>query len=193
MSEFEDIWFSADYHLGHKNIIKHDNRPYSDVEEMDTAIIANHNSVVKPSDKFYFAGDLTWAKRRADIENYLSQLQGQLFFIKGNHDYKETIRAYEKYGVYLGEKKRIQIDGLDIILDHFANRVWNKSHHGSLHFYGHSHGSLEAEPWGKSIDIGITNAARILGEWRPFNYHTELKPIMDQRTIKFVDHHTERL
>jgi calcineurin-like phosphoesterase family protein len=32
-------------------------------------------------------------------------------------------------------------------------RVWPKSHYGTWHLFGHSHGCLE--PWGKSFDVGV--------------------------------------
>jgi hypothetical protein len=34
------IWFTADTHLGHKNIIRHCARPFGSIEEMDASLIA---------------------------------------------------------------------------------------------------------------------------------------------------------
>jgi calcineurin-like phosphoesterase family protein len=31
--------------------------------------------------------------------------------------------------------------------------VWNASHHGALHFYGHSHGNLPGDS--QSLDVGV--------------------------------------
>jgi len=39
-------WFTADLHLGHRNIIEYCNRPFADVDEMNRALIANWNQVV---------------------------------------------------------------------------------------------------------------------------------------------------
>ena len=57
--------------------------------------------------------------------------------------------------------------------------------------YGHSHDSLEYEAWGKSMDVGVDAAFRILGQYRPFSYE-EIKAIMDKRDIKVLDHHKMR-
>ena len=35
------IYYTADPHLGHQNIIHHCNRPFADVEEMNEVIIGN--------------------------------------------------------------------------------------------------------------------------------------------------------
>jgi len=32
------VWFTADFHLGHFNIIRYCHRPFASVEEMDNAI-----------------------------------------------------------------------------------------------------------------------------------------------------------
>ena len=51
-----NIWFTADFHLGHKNIIRYCNRPFDTVEEMNRTIIERLNSLVKTNDILYFLG-----------------------------------------------------------------------------------------------------------------------------------------
>ncbi len=42
-------------------------------------------------------------------------------------------------------------------------RVWNRAHHGALHFFGHSHGSLPGDR--QSCDVGIDNPASGYAPW----------------------------
>jgi calcineurin-like phosphoesterase family protein len=48
------------------------------------------------------------------------------------------------------------IDGstsYDVTLNHYAQLVWNKSHRGALHFWGHSHGGIKGHTQG--CDVGV--------------------------------------
>jgi calcineurin-like phosphoesterase family protein len=45
-----DTWFTADFHLGHVNIIRYCSRPFPTVEEMDQAIVERLNASVKRND-----------------------------------------------------------------------------------------------------------------------------------------------
>lgn len=173
-------FFSSDFHLDHKNVIKYDNRPFADIIDMNDEIITNHNQIVKPNDNFYFLGDFCFSNR---TEHFLRQLNGNLFFIKGNHDKHDTIKLYQKYGTYLGEQKRIKIGEQEIILNHYAMRVWDKSHHGAWHLYGHSHGSLPDNPNSLSFDIGCMNF-----DYKPLEFE-QIKQIMSKKTFKPIDHH----
>jgi len=178
-------YFSSDYHLGHKNVIKYDGRPFKDVSHMDEEIINNHNEVVDPEDDFYFLGDLSFNRRAT--ESYLQRLNGNKFFIGGNHDYSDTIKLYEKYGTYLGNLAEIDVAGQRIVICHYSMRVWNKSHHGAWHLYGHSHHSLPDDPHALSIDVGINGKGY---NYRPLSFR-QIKAIMAKKDYKPKDHHGE--
>lgn len=174
-------YFSSDWHLDHKNVIKYDNRPFKSVDEMNETIIVNYNNIVKPEDDFYFLGDFSFNVKK--MENHLSRLNGNLFFIKGNHDGKEHINLYKKYGIFLGEQKEIKVNNQSIILNHYSMKVWNKSHHGTWHLYGHSHGSLPDDKNSLSFDAGC-----MLFDYKPIEFE-QVQKIMSKKEFKPIDHH----
>lgn len=174
-------FFSSDYHLSHGNVIKYDNRPFKNIDEMNETIITNHNEIVRDDDDLYFLGDFCFNFR--DAEELMKQFKGNLFFIKGNHDKKDMIKLYQKYGTYLGEQKMIKVNEQEIVLNHYAMRVWNKSHHGVWHLYGHSHGSLPDDSNSLSFDVGC-----MLYDYKPLEFQ-QVKDIMSKKTYKPKDHH----
>jgi calcineurin-like phosphoesterase family protein len=156
---------------------------------MNHVIIESYNKVVNDNDDFYFLGDFSLGHPK--IMTYaLNEMKGNKFFIRGNHDKKEHIKAYMKYGTYLGYGDEIVVNGQKIVMCHYAHRVWHHNNRGVWHLYGHSHYNLEKEPYGKSMDVGIMTSYHLNGNWEPLNFN-QIKTIMDQRTIKCVDHHIE--
>ena len=80
------FFFTADQHYDHVNIIKHCDRPFASVEEMDAEIIQRHNEMVGPKDVVVHAGDFTLSKKPF-AENYIRQLNVTHIFLRGSHDY----------------------------------------------------------------------------------------------------------
>ena len=79
------IYYTADLHLGHANVIRHCDRPFRSVDEMDEALIQNWNSRVHRLDTVYIVGDLFFRNRRP-CEECLAELKGRKHLITGNHD-----------------------------------------------------------------------------------------------------------
>lgn len=186
------IWFTSDVHFGHTNIAgpkvskwKSGYRTFDDVPQMDAILLKGINDSVKIDDTLYFLGDFTF-KGSKKLKDYRDRIVCQnIIFIKGNHDKRrESEGVFGHCYDYLEE----DIEGTKFCMMHYAMRIWNKSHHGSIHLYGHSHGALEREMWGRSMDVGVDNAYRLLGEWRPFSLG-EISDIMLKRGPKLIDHH----
>ena len=78
------IYYTADTHFGHANVVKMCERPYPDVEAMNEAMIAAWNERVHGNDTIYIIGDMFF--RCADPESILKQLKGKKRLIVGNHD-----------------------------------------------------------------------------------------------------------
>lgn len=80
------VFFIADLHLGHANIIRYCRRPFPDVATMDRILVRNWNLRIRPSDRVFFLGDLAYGPGVKTAEEYLSGLSGRIRFIRGNHD-----------------------------------------------------------------------------------------------------------
>lgn len=161
------IHFTSDTHWGHKNIIQYSNRPFDSVEDMNEALIENWNDQVANNDTVYHLGDFAFQPYDV-LKRTARHLNGTKHLILGNHD--KTIIQNRDDLVRSGTFDSIQnyfelkAEGQFIVLFHYGQRVWNRSHHSSIHLYGHSHGSLP--PFGKSVDVGV-DCKEITPEYRP--------------------------
>lgn len=144
------IFYTSDLHFDHNNIIKYCNRPFSSVEEMNTALITNWNARVTDNDFVYILGDFTLEGRDRAL-HFLKQLKGHKTLIIGNHDtfaYKESFDADTvKLDCVIEHKAMCKVYdpsvNKKIVLCHYPLAVWNGKEHGSLHFYGHVHNSTD--------------------------------------------------
>lgn len=138
-----EIYFTADLHFGHKNVLKYDNRPFQTIEEMDAEIIRRWNNKVKPEDTVYILGDISWYKPDKTIE-LINQLNGTLYLVKGNHDrispqLRKCFKGVFEYGT------EIKVDGQFVVLSHYPIPYFNRRFHGAYMLYGHVHNSPEWE------------------------------------------------
>ena len=175
------LFFTADTHFDHTNIIRYSNRPFADVKDMNEALIRNWNSKISANDDVYHLGDFCFSSRG---NQFLSRLNGRKHLILGNHDKQvnishgwESIQPYKEIYCHVGGKKQM------IVLCHYAMRVWNKRHHNSWMLYGHSHGSLPDDPNALSFDIGVD-----CHNYMPLDV-AEVERIMRKKNSVPVDHH----
>jgi len=79
------IWFTADLHLGHRNIIDYCNRPFAGVDEMNRALVSNWNQTVADNDTVWVVGDFALGKVAATLA-LTGELNGRKILVAGNHD-----------------------------------------------------------------------------------------------------------
>lgn len=81
-----DVFFTADLHFGHARILELCGRPFASVEEMDEALVARWNDVVrKPDDIVWVLGDYALGDWRRAL-GHLARLNGRKLLVAGNHD-----------------------------------------------------------------------------------------------------------
>lgn len=183
----ERLFFTSDQHFGHKNIMKYCDRQFDSVHDMNVELTRAWNDTVGPNDWIALLGDLTMNLKK--IPSILLGLNGRKVYIPGNHDSRAegVIRAWER----ANGKKLVErcsplisrtVDGQVIVMCHYAMRVWDRSHHGAIQVYGHSHGDLP--PVGRQLDVGVDNAFRLLGEYRPFSLQEVLRFVPKEQVEK---------
>ncbi len=144
------VFFTSDLHFGHENVIRFDNRPFQNVDEMNAELIERWNKKVKAGDLVYVLGDLIWKTATNESSKLIKSLNGQIILIKGNHDRflhnacaKKAlagIKDYDDIAVKLenGITKRC-------ILSHYFIPFYIGHRYNAIHLHGHSHTTEEAE------------------------------------------------
>ena len=147
-------FFISDTHFGHANVIKFDNRPFANVDEMDERMIKLWNETVKPNDEVYHLGDVAFhTAERA--EKIIKRLNGHKHLIFGNHDkVVRNNRAVRDLFASTREYHEVREKELRFCLFHYPIGEWNQAHRGAYHQHGHCHGNYEYPREGKIMDVG---------------------------------------
>lgn len=81
------IWFTADTHLGHSNILGGNQRPFDSVEQMNARLIAAINDRVSCRDTLYVLGDFSYRTTAAEALRLRERINCEhVRLIRGNHD-----------------------------------------------------------------------------------------------------------
>lgn len=133
------IYFTADTHFYHKNVITYEQRPFQAAEEMNEALIRNWNAKVSPDDDIFILGDFT-LKGPSLANALLERLQGRKYLIRGNHDgfaSRESLRP--DAFVWVRDYFELSWEDQRFILCHYPLLSWNGMHRGAFHLHGHQH------------------------------------------------------
>ena len=136
-----NTWITSDTHLGHFNIIRYCNRPFSSAEEMDETIIKNWNAVVGTDDIVYHLGDFSLSNG-TKCREYIKRLNGRIHILFGSHD-KEAFQNKDLFFKWWYKNTIVEINYkcIPIILSHCAPLTWERRSHGAIALFGHSHSS----------------------------------------------------
>lgn len=147
------IWFISDLHINHDKDFVWGVRGFSNVEEMNKALVERFNSKVQPDDDVYILGDSLMGESKVD---YLSQLHGKIHFLIGNHDTDNRIALYESLGwENLGYAIVIKIPGkLRLYLSHYPTLLSNTTRDRIWGVHGHTH-SFDSFQFPKTINVAV--------------------------------------
>jgi calcineurin-like phosphoesterase family protein len=196
------VWFTADPHFGHGNIIRYCHRPFLSDEEKrlleelgqrgkwrvsdetvrrhDEALLSAINERVAANDLLYIVGDFCMGTLY-EAAGYRGRIACKnVFLVWGNHDHRSIAPLFSD----AFEQGMVEVAGQAIWLNHYPMRSWNRSFHGSWHLYGHVHGRLAWQDtgeldWMLTRDVGVDACG-----YAPMSFE-ELSAFMAPRAEKF--------
>ena len=130
------IFFTADNHFSHANIIKYENRPFDNVHDMNKQMIEKWNETVPDNGIVFVLGDFIFNSSFNEIKEKLS---GRKIFIRGNHDYKKIAISWPDIVELSVKDNSAPRNYMEFVLCHYPMMSWNKSFHGAIQLFGHVH------------------------------------------------------
>lgn len=151
------IWFTADLHLGHKNIIGYSKRPFKNMKHMEEIILLNWNARVSENDIVFVIGDFSFYPTPS-TRKIISRLNGTIVWIKGNHDKIPIIQ--------------------DLVIE-YGGHMWHLAHkpedcHLDYNLCGHVHNSWKVKTEDERIFVNVG-----VDQW-------DFKPISIQEILEVI-------
>ena len=137
------IWFTADTHFGHANILGRNQRPFDSIDQMNRQLIANINERVGARDTLYVLGDFSYRTTVEEAVRLRERIAcSKIVLVRGNHD-KDwdsgcASRAFADVLDY-AEILPGYFNGTRACLSHYPMLSWNGQRRGSIMLHGHIH------------------------------------------------------
>lgn len=172
------IFFTADLHLGHRNVLEFANRPFDGIEQMNDTLIENINKRVKKPDTLYILGDFAYRCPKSTAISFRDHIRCKnVHLVIGNHD-----RTYPD-GVFqtITHSSELKVDGKKLTLIHYPMLKWNGSRYDwgyNLHGHIHSTGLYNTDNIKQGIrryDVGVD-----ANEYKPISLE-EIFAMFDQQ------------
>lgn len=179
-------FFTSDTHFFHKWAAK--KRGFDSVEAMNLHMIEAWNSRVSPDDLVFHLGDVSFDNNMVTA-GVLAALNGRIVLVRGNHDRNMNLAVLGRF-TEIADLKEVRLPcvgpentgPIDIVLCHFPLLEWHRSHYGTWHLHGHTHGSCEYPAdmaLAPVFDVGVDSAPQANFEPRSF---AEIAGLMATRT-----------
>jgi calcineurin-like phosphoesterase family protein len=150
-------------------------------------LIKNWNEVVPKDGVVFHAGDFAFTGNINWIRELTNKLNGRIYLILGNHDYKSRLDREVFKGIFEDvmdvahftvKDDEIEEGYLNFFISHYPHMFWKK---GFLHLHGHTHSgpnstASEIVPeHPRRYDIGVDN-----NNYKPISYN-ELKILFTKK------------
>ena len=179
----ENLYFTADSHFNHANIIKFCNRPFNNVEQMNETLIDNWNQVVGKDDIVFHLGDFCLGGA-AEWTKLLDRLNGKIYLILGNHDLKNFRQGFIQRFEHVALQMFIMVDKRKMYLCHYPFLCFEGGYKDVWQLFGHVHTrknntGIDAERlqylYPTQYDVGVDN-----NDFKPVSFE-KVKVIIDRQ------------
>lgn len=127
INNLDRMFVTSDYHFGSWRLLS----PFAVfTKDEEIELISKWNSVIKKNDIVFYNGDFSDCSIKQTYE-YLSQLNGKITLIKGNHDRFDDETFKE---MFVSVVEEMYIPDLDLVIHHCPEEDC-----GSYEIYGHLH------------------------------------------------------
>ena len=164
------VYFTSDWHLGHKNILKY--RPqFKSIEEHDNTFITNFNETISKRDIVYFLGDIVFTDDALEQFKQLRYCRKILYL--GNHDYLHSTKYTGVFDEVYGIRsfKSYWLSHCPIHPQEMRNRK------GNIH--GHLHNNYVQNPGYESRDTRYYNVSPEKNDFKLVNFE-DIKRYFDE-------------
>ena len=179
------LYFMSDLHYNHFNVLAMDKRDFDSIEKMNSYIVEELKTKLKPNDVLFDLGDLFWSCDIKTCEDVLNSIPTEnRYKLMGNHDKPEIYMNRAGNSIYKHFKGIADIMDIKVeynktlyrvALSHYPILDFNHMYGGGLHLFGHTHGHLDN--WLQRtprlmVDVGFSaNLSKNYGSFLiPFDY-----------------------
>ena len=184
MAIIKPIFFTSDWHIGHKKVLQLSDRPFKTVEEMAASLVRRYNATVPENGVCYFLGDMGLCKS-STIKEVVDQLNGTKVLVLGNHDKKINAMYAMGFDVVM-YGATITVGGQKVTMTHCPllgvprentedmkgsiegenwhgesrenRKIFTCTDEGQFHLHGHIHspnGGKSQKILGRQFDVGV--------------------------------------
>lgn len=178
------IWFISDTHFNHDREFIYKPRGFHDINESNNTIIDNWNKNVAKEDEIYVLGDFFLGTDIDFIKNTISNLNGNIHLIIGNHDTPAKIKLYTTLPKIVDIKWADQIE--------YKGRKFYLSHYPTLT------ADLNSNPDKCVFNLfGHTHSQELFYEDRPYMYNVAVDahnngPVSIEEVIRDIEYEIDK-
>ena len=198
-------FFTADTHFFHPGIVhnaRFADRHFLTIGGMNEQIVNSWNATVALTDQVYHLGDIalisTKAAELARLLSLLLRLNGNICFIKGNHDNQTLFKYLAKHNITVNGKPKFTFHEVGIRLK-FAKYQFFLTHYpmivgpakNRINLHGHIHN--RAVNMAENINVGVDSPEKdYLHRSIPFGTPFSRDDIVMMVTEKKIDYQKRR-